>query len=99
VTTPPLPISVGPVFNWAEPSQLQLDPLVVVVVDVPLQSSLQILKTAEPVQVIELRFECGKKAFHDGIVQAVASSGHAGDNISIAQQLSIRRHSILPALI
>ena len=90
---------VHPVLDGAQPSEPQLDPIDVVVVDVVVNRALQGLDALELIDVEQLALQCSKEAFHGCIVETVPLAGHALHEPVFLKTLSKRRHAVLPPLI
>ena len=70
----------------------------IVVVDVTLQPSIQLLDIPEVREIEILGFQGGEEAFHGRIVEAIALSRHALLHSVSGQSRSIRLHPVVPAL-
>jgi hypothetical protein len=57
--------------------------------DVTAQASPQIVQIAELVEVIELRFESSKEAFHCSIIETVSPARHALSDCALLKRLTV----------
>jgi hypothetical protein len=68
------------VLHRAQPSISERDTVIIVVLDVAMQTLLKLINAAKFVQVKELGLQSGEEALYGGIVQTIAFPGHALEN-------------------
>lgn len=71
----------------------------IVVVYAALYTCFRLIETVEFVQVQELEFKRGKKAFHTRIVIAISYAGCAWLYLTLVQHAGVDRHPVLTSLV